>query len=143
VLFRSIEGLRYSGTTILLTSHQLSEAERLCSRVALMQGGRVVAQGSVPELLTLVPGRAVARVQSRNSAATLQRAQSLGWLARRQAGQLAFLLPHPLRLRDVVEALEGSEVSAVSVQEVSLEDAYLELIGPNDVLNAHSGNQPH
>jgi len=36
-LWRLIEGLRDSGTTILLTSHQLSEAERLCSRVALMQ----------------------------------------------------------------------------------------------------------
>jgi len=135
-LWRLIEGLRDIGTTILLTSHHLAEAERLCSRVAVMQGGQVVAQGSVPELLARVPGQAVAKVQSQDHAATLQRAQSLGWLARQQAGQLAFLLPHALSLREVVDALDGSGVSAVSVQGVSLEDAYLELVGTNDVLNA-------
>ncbi|NDB01760.1 MAG: ABC transporter ATP-binding protein, partial [Betaproteobacteria bacterium] len=73
-LWRLIEGLRDSGTTILLTSHHLAEAERLCNRVALMRDGRVVAQGSVPELLARVPGRAVAKVQSANKAAIMQRA---------------------------------------------------------------------
>jgi ABC-2 type transport system ATP-binding protein len=128
-LWRLIEGLRDSGTTILLTTHQLTEAERLCSRVALMQGGRVAAQGSVPELLARVPGQAVVKLQSRDSAATVQRAQALGWAVRQRAGQLSCLLPHRLSLREVVDALDGSEVSAVSVQAVTLEDAYLELLG--------------
>lgn len=38
-LWRLIEGLRNSGTVILLTSHQLVEAQRLCNRVALMRNG--------------------------------------------------------------------------------------------------------
>ena len=59
-LWRLIEGLRASGTTILPTTHQLAEAERLCTRVALMQAGCVAALGSVPELLARVPGRRVA-----------------------------------------------------------------------------------
>ena len=46
-LWRLIEGLRASGTTSLLTTHQLAEAERLCICVALMQAGRVAALGSV------------------------------------------------------------------------------------------------
>jgi ABC-2 type transport system ATP-binding protein len=128
-LWRLIEGLRDSGTTILMTTHQLTEAERLCSRVALMQGGRVAALGSVPELLARVPGRAVARLQSRDSAATVQRVQNLGWAVRHRADQLSCLLPQLLSLREVVDALDGPEVSAVSVQAVSLEDAYLELVG--------------
>ncbi len=128
-LWRLIEGLRGSGTTVLMTTHQLAEAERLCSRVALMQGGRVVAQGSVPELLARVPGQAVATLQSRDPAASAQRAQKLGWAVRQRAGQLSCLLPQPLSLREVVEALDGPEVSAVSVQAVTLEDAYLELVG--------------
>ncbi len=128
-LWRLIEGLRDSGTTVLMTTHQLAEAERLCSRVALMQGGRVVAQGSVPELLARVPGQAVATLQSRDPAASAQRAQKLGWAVRQRAGQLSCLLPQPLSLREVVEALDGPEVSAVSVQAVTLEDAYLELVG--------------
>lgn len=128
-LWRLIEDLRTSGTTILLTTHHLAEAERLCSRVALLQAGRVAALGSVPELLARVPGLAVARLQSHDTAATVQRMQALGWPARLHAGQLRCLLPGLLSLRDVVDALDGPEVSAVSVQAVTLEDAYLELMG--------------
>ena len=128
-LWRLIEGLRASGTTILLTTHQLAEAERLCTRVALMQGGRVVALGSVPELLARVPGQAVARLQSRDNATTVQRMQALGWAVRQHAGSLSCLLPRSFSLREVVVALDGPEVSAVSVQAVTLEDAYLELVG--------------
>jgi ABC-2 type transport system ATP-binding protein len=128
-LWRLIEGLRDSGTTILLTSHHLAEAERLCNRVALMRGGKVVAEGSVPELISRVPGQAVAKVQSEDPQAVNQRASDLGWPVRQHAGKLSLLLPQPMSLREIVDALDGSRVSAVSVDPVSLEDAYLELVG--------------
>jgi len=128
-LWRLIEGLRDSGTTILLTSHHLAEAERLCNRVALMRGGKVVAEGSVPELISRVPGQAVAKVQSEDPQAVIQRASDLGWPVRQHAGKLSLLLPQPMSLREIVDALDGSRVSAVSVDPVSLEDAYLELVG--------------
>ncbi len=133
-LWRLIEGLRDSGTTILMTSHQLAEAERLCSRVALMQSGRVAALGTVPELLARVPGQAVAKLQSRDNAATIRRAHSQGWVVLQRAGQLSCLLPRHVSLREVVDALDGPEVSAVSVQAVTLEDAYLELVGDDAVI---------
>lgn len=128
-LWRLIEGLRDSGTTILLTSHHLAEAERLCSRVALMRKGQVVAEGSVPQLLARIPGQAVAKVQCQDNAALLQRAHDLGWTVRQHADQMRLLLPHDLSLREIVDALDGTQVSAVSVQAVTLEDAYLELVG--------------
>jgi len=127
-LWRLIEGLRDSGTTILLTSHHLAEAERLCNRVALMRGGKVVAEGSVPDLLARVPGQAVAKVQSQDPQAVIQRATDLGWPVRQHAGKISLLLPQPMSLREVVDALDGSKVSAVSVDPVTLEDAYLELV---------------
>jgi len=127
-LWRLIEGLRDSGTTILLTSHHLAEAERLCSRVALMRNGRVVAEGSVPELLARKPGQAVAKVQSENTEAIIQRALDLGWPVRQHANQMHLLLPHHLSLREIIEALDGTQVTALSVQPVTLEDAYLELM---------------
>jgi ABC-2 type transport system ATP-binding protein len=133
-LWRLIEGLRDSGTTILMTSHQLAEAERLCSRVALMQSGRVAALGTVPELLARVPGQAVVKLQSRDNATTMRRAQSHGWVVLQRAGQLSCLLPRHFSLREVVDALDGPEVSAVSVQAVTLEDAYLELVGDDAVI---------
>jgi ABC-2 type transport system ATP-binding protein len=128
-LWRLIEGLRDSGTTILLTSHHLAEAQRLCNRVALMRGGKVVAEGSVAELISRVPGRAVAKVQSEDNQAVMQRASDLGWPVRQQAGKMSLLLPHHLSLREIVDALDGSKVSAISIDPVTLEDAYLELIG--------------
>ena len=128
-LWRFIEGLRDSGTTILLTSHHLAEAERLCSRVALMRHGKVVAEGTVPELLARIPGQAVAKVESEDKQAIAQRSIDLGWTVRKSAGHMRLLLPRDLSLLEIVDALKGIKVSAVSVQAVTLEDAYLELLG--------------
>ena len=133
-LWRLIEGLRDNGTTILLTSHHLAEAERLCSRVALMRNGKVIAEGSIPELLSLIPGQAVAKVQSEDKEAINQRAATLGWQVRQHADQISLLLPSNLSLREVVDALDGTKVSAVSVQVVKLEDAYLELVGDSSLI---------
>ena len=44
------------------------------------------------------------------------------------------MLPHHLSLREIVDALDGSKVSAVSVDPVTLEDAYLELVGDSALL---------
>ncbi len=128
-LWRLIETLRAGGTAILLTTHQLDEAERLCNRIAIMKGGRIIAQGSVSQLLTKVKGETIVKVKSRDHDVTLARAQSLGWRVSQSAEPLNFLIEHALSLREVVVALDGPEVISVSVQGVSLEDAYLELLG--------------
>jgi ABC-2 type transport system ATP-binding protein len=133
-LWRLIEGLRDSGTTILLTSHHLAEAQRLCSRVALMRDGKVAAQGSVPELLARIPGQAMAKVQTQDHEAMLQRALELGWPVRQHGDQIRLLLPDHLGLREIIDALDGTKVSAVSVQAVTLEDAYLELVGDSALM---------
>jgi len=137
-LWRLIEGLRDSGTSILLTTHHLAEAERLCSRVALMHSGKVVAEGSIPELLLCIPGKAVAKVQSQDNEAVIQRAVGLGWRVRQSADQISLLLPQVLSLREVVDALDGTEVRSVSVQPVTLEDAYLEFVDTPDGLIKNS-----
>lgn len=133
-LWRLIEGMRDSGTTILLTSHHLAEAQRLCNRVALMRDGKVVAEGSVPELISRVPGQAVVKVQSEDLQAVIQRALDLGWPVRQHAGKIGLLLPQNLNLREIVDALDGTKVSAVSVDPVTLEDAYLELVGDSSLI---------
>lgn len=47
-----LEGLRREGVTVCLNSHQISEVERLCDRIAIMAGGRLVREGAVGELLS-------------------------------------------------------------------------------------------
>jgi len=137
-LWHLIEGLRDGGTTILLTSHHLAEAQRLCNRVALMRYGKVVAEGSVPELISRVPGQAVVKVQSEDNQAVIKRAFELGWSVRLHAGKISLLLPNNLNLREVVDALDGSKVNAISIDPVTLEDAYLELVGDSSSISLNS-----
>lgn len=47
-----IQGLRESGTSIVLTTHYMEEAERLCDRLAIMARGRIVAEGTSSSLIS-------------------------------------------------------------------------------------------
>jgi ABC-2 type transport system ATP-binding protein len=49
-IFDAIRALRDAGLTVLYTSHYMEEVEELCDRVAIMDGGRVVASGTIAEL---------------------------------------------------------------------------------------------
>jgi len=52
-IFETIEQLRDQGTTILYTTHYMEEAERLCNHIAIMDEGRIIAIGTLNELLAL------------------------------------------------------------------------------------------
>ena len=123
-----IRWLRQSGVTILLTTHHLDEAERICSHIGILSEGRIVKDGSVAELLSLVPAHAIVSVEAADEGPVIERAVQLGWQQRRYAGKLALLLSEPLSLTQVVQRLNGIELSAVSVQRVVLEHAYLEVL---------------
>jgi len=49
-LWQYVQRINEEGTTILLTTHYLEEAENLCSRIAFINGGEIVAEGTSPEL---------------------------------------------------------------------------------------------
>jgi ABC-2 type transport system ATP-binding protein len=57
-IFDLVTALRAAGTTLIYTSHALGEVERLCDRIAIMDGGRVVACGTLRELQALHRARA-------------------------------------------------------------------------------------
>jgi ABC-2 type transport system ATP-binding protein len=50
-MWEFLRGINAAGTTIILTTHYLEEAEQLCRRVAIIDGGRIIEQGSTRELL--------------------------------------------------------------------------------------------
>jgi ABC-2 type transport system ATP-binding protein len=51
LILERIESLRDRGTTVLYTTHYMEEAQRLCTRVAIMDRGRILAQGPVDRLV--------------------------------------------------------------------------------------------
>jgi ABC-2 type transport system ATP-binding protein len=55
-LWDVVEGLKAEGRTVLLTTHYMDEAQRLCDRVAIVDRGKVIALGTPPELIARVGG---------------------------------------------------------------------------------------
>jgi ABC-2 type transport system ATP-binding protein len=55
-LWDLVDGLKQAGRTIILTTHYMDEAERLCDRVAIMDHGRIIALGSPQQLIASVGG---------------------------------------------------------------------------------------
>jgi ABC-2 type transport system ATP-binding protein len=64
-IWRLVKGLNAAGTTILLTTHYLQEAETLCDEIALIDGGRIVDRGSAASLRARYGARDISEVYAR------------------------------------------------------------------------------
>lgn len=104
-----IRALARDGTTILLTTHYLEEAEALADRVAVITGGRVVAVDSPAQLTAHT-----------TATATVRWREGGVWREERT--------DHPTELIRRWSA-DGRELDALTVTRPTLEDAYLQLIG--------------
>jgi ABC-2 type transport system ATP-binding protein len=125
-LWEFIKRLNREGHTIILTTHYLEEAEELCSRVALMKQGEVIALDSTKNLLASIPGK---NLKLKLSAAV---PQSLMAMVRHQD-----VLDYMLNLNEITQIefvlaeLRNANVSVLDMQliEPDLEDVFVDLIG--------------
>jgi ABC-2 type transport system ATP-binding protein len=62
-VWATVKRLALEGTTVLLTTQQLEEAEHLADRIAILHGGRIIASGSLAELRRLLPPATVELVE--------------------------------------------------------------------------------
>src|SRR6185295_8801547 len=62
LVWERIRALKRHGTTILLTTHYMEEAARLCDRLIIMDEGRIVAQGTAADLIAAHVGTAVIEI---------------------------------------------------------------------------------
>jgi ABC-2 type transport system ATP-binding protein len=122
-----IEGLRSLGTTILLTTHYLDEAQHLADRVVVLTAGRVIADGA-PDSLVTGPQEAV--VTFRLPAAPLDKAPHPPAGATVAGSRISFKTPSPTAaLAPYVAwaAARGMELEELTVTRPDLEDVYFEL----------------
>jgi len=125
--YEILEDLRAAGRTIFFSSHILSEVERVCDRVAIVDRGRVLASGLLDELLRGSVVRIRATGLAADAVASLGRfgrvLRDQDWLAIDGAEADAV----PAIVAAIVSA--GGLVHAVDPGRRSLEDLYVELTG--------------
>lgn len=122
-----IRHLQERGTTLLISSHFLDEVERLCQRIGILQQGKLIAEGTLPELRQHIPAQEIVTIQSPIEAAVLDRAHALGLVTRRYGQHLALWIPELWELKQILEYFEGIPIDAITRQPVTLEHIYLEL----------------
>jgi ABC-2 type transport system ATP-binding protein len=123
-----IRALREKGTVVFLNSHLLSEVEQICDAVAIIDRGKVVAQGKLADLLRTSAVRVRATGLSREGRAALAR---FGEVDDGPDGAILVRgIEHdriPELVGTVVEA--GARVYAVEPQQETLEERFLRLLG--------------
>ena len=132
VMWDIVRDLVARGVTVLLTTQYLEEADRLATRIALLDGGHVVAQGTPAELKRLVPGGSV-RLEFADVTA-LDRAQRLLAVGSRDDHGLALQVPGDggvRSLRGLLDRLDAAsiEVESLSTRPADLDDVFLSLTG--------------
>jgi ABC-2 type transport system ATP-binding protein len=126
-IWNLIRQLQQAGITVLLTTHLLDEAERLCQRIGVIRQGRLLAQGTLAELQQRwVPTQSLGIVQAEDHLVEA-RAQALGWPTRHYGDGLVVWLPEQIGVRELLEKFDGIDVRSVAVQQVRLEQIYLEI----------------
>jgi|SRR5690349_5069882 len=133
-LWEIVRGLRARGRTIVLTTHYMDEAEKLCDRVAIVDQGRIIAQGSPAELIRSLGGDHVVEFALEGAQAAPEEYLGLPSVRAARAEADALLLtvaePHhaiPALLAAV--AAKGGKLSRLTTRHASLEDVFVALTG--------------
>ncbi len=132
-IFTAVEELAVSGMAVLYTTHYMEEAERLCHRLAIMDEGRIVAEGTVQQLARLVSagGKMVVSFEEYPSESLLTRLRQLG---AQQVGFERFQMPGN-SVEDMVSDLlhmasvENNSVRELLVHRSNLGEVFLHLTG--------------
>ncbi len=130
-IFEMIEALRAQGMTIIYTTHYMEEAERLCDRIAIVDHGRIIAQGTKEALVHnsfASRSQVVARLQGREG-------KVAAWVAERRGkmtdSTAEFTVEHPSEIAALLEgaASSGLELVDLSLRRPNLESVFLHLTG--------------
>jgi ABC-2 type transport system ATP-binding protein len=133
----TVADLRNAGTTVLLTTHYMFEADELCDRIAVIAGGRIVAEGTPADLKARVGEGTVVEVEVFGDAGSVlddvQGVTGVRSAVVEERGQAQVLVvraePGAEVTQPVLGELAGISLGRVATREPTLEDAYVELVG--------------
>ncbi|HJY93217.1 MAG TPA: ABC transporter ATP-binding protein [Candidatus Acidoferrum sp.] len=132
-IYDIVEELKHEKKTIVLTTHYIEEAERLCDRVAIIDHGKVIAQGTPRELKQRSANTSRVEVRLAKPASNGALKSLDGVVDTRELGG-AYVL-HCQRTAPAIVALvkhleaEGNELVSLEIATPSLEDVFIELTG--------------
>jgi ABC-2 type transport system ATP-binding protein len=134
-MWQVIRGLAAGGVTIFLTTQYLDEADELADRIAVLDQGRLIAEGSADELKRSIPGGHV-RLHFADPRRLDSAARRLGDGARDDSA-LALQLPTDGSVRSLRALLDRLDREEIDVEELSvhtpdLDDVFLTLTGNHD-----------
>jgi ABC-2 type transport system ATP-binding protein len=127
LMWAFIEKLNKEGHTVILTTHYLEEAETLCSRIAMMKQGEVVALDSTANLLSQFSGKnltlTLGKVELPSALKQLVKSSN--------QGVFTFSLTDMAHIETVLSTLRAHEIPVKDMQlsEADLEEVFLSLVG--------------
>jgi ABC-2 type transport system ATP-binding protein len=133
-LWKNVRALNEQGTTILLTTHYLEEAEELCDRIAIINHGRIIANEDKDSLLTRINGKAI---RFRLESEFAQVPAALAAMGFEKKGKQSLFLqytPEETPVEKMLAAIhaEGLTIADISTEEGDLEDIFLQLTRGDD-----------
>ena len=128
-LWQFVAKLNKQGSTVLLTTHYLEEAEALCHRIAMLKQGRVVALNRTSELLKSASGNVLRfKIDGELPAALAQIARVTGRIVQLPAHNAAEIEHYLAAVRQA-----GVQVEDVEIRKADLEDVFLEVMAQSGV----------
>jgi ABC-2 type transport system ATP-binding protein len=128
-----VEGFRAAGGTVLLTTHYMEEAARLCDRVAIMDHGRRIALGAPAQLIESLGGDQIVEVEAEGAldAERLGTLPGVRSVDRRGDGTMLAVaeigVALPALLAEV--AARGARIRSLRTHQATLEDVFVHLTG--------------
>jgi len=126
-IWELIGQLRAQGTTLLLTTHMLEEAERLCQTIGILKNGHLLVEGDLAKLRQVIPAEEIVFMRTTAEKNAIERARELGFTERHYGNDLAFWLPEHKTLVELVNLFDGISIDSISIQPIRLEHIYIEI----------------
>jgi ABC-2 type transport system ATP-binding protein len=131
ILWNEVERLRDAGKTIVLTTHYIEEAERLCDRICMIQRGAIVADGTPPDLVARYGGDATVTIVADSFTPGPDLEQLGTWTKAGAQWKLATRGEPGLALAAVVTSANaaGAKITSLDMHRPTLEDAFIAITG--------------